>query len=127
MNPTEEEIESWKTAVYQEKPPEELLKLAHGFLANRYWTSEWHCKSIADVRSTFLIIGLLPKEALGYYVRNKITFFFEDFQKAGPRTVNGMPVFLSCKILNENELNQVREFMKKIKEKDQTILGEITF
>lgn len=123
---SEEKMESWKTAVYPEKSPEELLKLAHEFLANKHWTSEWHCKSLEDVKITFLIVGLLPKEALDYYERNDIAFFFEDFQKAGPRCVNGMPMFLSCQILNQNEFNQVRDFMKKIKEKDQTILEGVT-
>lgn len=46
----------------------------------------------------------------------KIDLIFESMDKAGPRTINGMPIFMSFQTLDKEETKKVFEYYKKIKD-----------
>lgn len=48
---------------------------------------------------------------------NKIGMLYEEFNKAGPRSINGYPMFLSCKIVSIEDTKKFYDMYVKYEEK----------
>lgn len=96
------------------KTDEELKKIARDMQDGLIF-SDRHCKTLDELRSSFLILALLEPEAMKKMEEDKIDFVYEYFDKAGPRSVNGRPIFLSCHCLDETESKRMFEFHDQMK------------
>lgn len=78
----------------RQKSDEELRQLCIDIYGGLVFTDR-HCNSPQDVGMVFMPIGLggLTAEA-------EPEMIYEYLDKAGPRSVNGMPMFMSANILN---------------------------
>ena len=94
-------------------PEPDLKRLAIGMAQGTVFTS-LHLPPVTDeetmrehaqlVRSIFMPIGL---GGLGDIDIKTLGFFWERFDKAGPRSVNGYPVFFSVNLVNAEQAKWV--------------------
>ena len=94
------------------KTDDELKKVAQD-MRDGLLFSDRHCKDMYELKSSFLIIALMDEEQIKKLETDKIDFIYEYYQNAGPRSVNGRPIFLSCGLLNEEESKRMFEFYEK--------------
>lgn len=72
----------------------------------------------------FLPLAFMDKEASQKIVEGKPGMFYEYLSKAGPRSINGMPTFLSMQSLNEEDAEKVWEKVHKLDAAISEALGE---
>lgn len=91
-----DEIPEWLPRI---KTDGELKQLAvdvyHGHVF-----CDWMCKSDKDIRMVFMITAFMDEEQIKDFLAKQPSMIFEYMDKAGPRTVNGMPGFFSMQHLN---------------------------
>jgi hypothetical protein len=66
--------------------------------------------------TVFMPLAFMDKKALKSMQREKVDFIYEYLDKAGPRAINGMPMFFSCHILTQPETKKMFEYYNKFKE-----------
>lgn len=97
------------TYEYKNKTDEELKQIALDIIKGNIFGS--HCLSdLTDAPSVFMALNFLSKEDLDGMQKANIIFFYEYLDKAGPRSVNGMPMFYSCNMLNLEDYNKLAEY-----------------
>lgn len=96
------------------KTDDELKQVAKDLVDGKIFTDR-HCKSLEELRSSFLIIALMDEHAIKGMEADKINFIYEYYDKAAPRSVNGRPIFLSCHCLDETESKRMFEFYEQMK------------
>lgn len=96
---------------------EELKKIASGILHNQIFTdrhiNEFEYHNILSM--IFMPIMFMGHDAHIAFAKAKPALFFEYYDKANPRGVNGYPVFMSFSWLSAEQFAKVQEYMKKIK------------
>lgn len=100
---------------------EELQQIAKDLLDNKIF-SDRHCKNEEEVMMCFPILTFLEEKTIEGMLRDKIDFIFEYYEKAAPRTINGMPMFFSCHVLSKKETKEMFEYyeaMKKFREEGE--------
>lgn len=58
------------------------------------------------------------------YVKS-IGALWEYYEKAMPRSVNGLPIFMSCKLLHIDDMKVLMTTLSKLKQKEDEVLSEI--
>jgi hypothetical protein len=97
---------------------EELKQVAKDLWAGRIF-SDRNIPSGSDphiVMSVFMPFALMDKKTLESMQREKVDFIYEYLDKAAPMAVNGMPTFMSCRILTKPETKKMFEYYNKFKE-----------
>ena len=98
------------------KTKEELkqiaIDLADGKIFSDRHIREGDSKSIGTVFMP-LILGAFGDMTEEEQKAGKVTFIYEYLDKAGPRSINGMPCFFSCQILNREETELMFELHEK--------------
>lgn len=107
--------ETQELTPYIPKTEEELRQLAIDIQAGRIFTSQ-HCKNPMDLRLVFMAAALSGPDYFEWLKENEIAIFYEEMAKAGPRSVNGMPMFLSHNHLTTGEWATVLEKINRIEE-----------
>lgn len=64
----------------------------------------------------FLPLALIGKELSDELNENPPGMIYEYIDKAGPRAVNGMPMFMSLKMVSIDDAKKIFDFYHKIKE-----------
>lgn len=101
------------------KTDEELKQLAKDLYKGEIFTD----RQINDsrlLRSVFIPLSLFDEEQAAQFrttVENgKVNLLYERINKAGPRSINGMPIFMSFQTLDTEETKKLFEYYQKIKE-----------
>lgn len=108
------------------EPPEihrmtddKLKEFVLGLCDGKVFTSE-HCNSPDDIRRVFMVVGLgglsnIPQEQL-----QNVGILWEWLDKAGPRSINGMPMFLSVRLMHKEDwARAVVAYKKEMDRRDQ--------
>ena len=101
------------------KTDKELRELAIGIRAGAVFTDKAiHEGEMNFLPSIFLPLGLMKDAEMQELKKNNPKMVYEYMSKAGERSVNGYPQFMSFKYLSEDEFRRfavqweaVREFM----------------
>ena len=100
----------------------ELNKLAHDLVANNVFTS-LQVQKHDPVEMVFMPLIFLDEEGRKQVM--EAGMIYEYYDKAGPRGFNGMPTFMSFRILNKEDtdyvLEKYKKFQKMIDEEIETI------
>lgn len=91
------------------KTDTELEQLAQDIVAGRVYSSYnegWH--------DSFMVLRFLDKEQLDELQRREIAFVYEYMDKAGPRSVNGQPVFFSVNYLTKEEYKRLHPRVQEV-------------
>lgn len=100
---------------YKPKTDEEIKELAKAIWAGQVFTS-MHLKNPEDTSRVFMILGLMSGEQIKSLQDERISFVYEYLDEAGPRSINGLPMFLSAKYLNVDDHQRVDVEYNKILE-----------
>jgi len=90
------------SSVYVSKTPAELEKLAQDIVGGRVFGS-WDIDDLGMVRMVFLPLAFVDKDFSDRMKAANIVHIYEYVDKAGPRSVNGMPIFMSMNLLDETD------------------------
>jgi len=63
----------------------------------------------------FLPLALMGSEQMEHLMASEPVVFYEYYSKAGPRGINGYPMFFSFRSLNRAELNKVCDVYDKLR------------
>ncbi len=94
---------------WTELTDEQLKQLAIDIHAGNVYT-DMHIQDMSDLPSVFtpIILGAFngeTKESL-----KELGMVYEYLDKAGPRSINGLPSFFSMKVLSIEQANKVKAF-----------------
>lgn len=105
------------------KSDSELKQLAADIYENKVFTDRHvPISSKTDLTMIFLLIALgafseMPKEEVG-----KIGLVYEYIEKAGPRSINGFPIFMSLNYISQEEASKVYEYHNEYKSLKESFL-----
>jgi hypothetical protein len=95
--------------VINDMPDEELRKLAVDYVENKIFTS-------TQIREEDLLPTIFMPVLFGLFSGwtkeelKEVGFLYEYLTEAGPRAVNGYPIFFSCRVINRNDAERFREY-----------------
>lgn len=103
------------------KTDEELKKIAKDLLAGHIFTDRHiNANDSRLLTSVFMPIMFFDKEQFDDFNNNlksgDINLIYEYLDKAGPRSINGMPMFMSFETLSKEETEKMFDYHKKIKD-----------
>lgn len=103
------------------KTDDELKQIAQDIYRDKIF-SQLHIERPEDVPTSFMVLRFVGPEIIDKIESGEIFFIYEYMDKAGPRCINGMPVFGSFKYLNKDDTekmlkyyNEIRNAVKQIK------------
>jgi hypothetical protein len=88
--------------VYIPKSDEELETLAWDIVGGKVFGS-WDVPEGESPQMCFLPMMLMSRKQIDEMKRHDIAQWYEYLSQAGPRGVNGMPMFMSVKLLNRQD------------------------
>ena len=68
------------------------------------------------VPSIFMVLALCGQKTIDFMLHYKISFVYEYLDKAGPRAINGYPIFFSIGMLNDKDTAKMFKYYEKLKE-----------
>lgn len=111
--------------VHTEQTDEELRHLAMHLVHGNIFGS-WDCPDTDILRMVFLTVGLYTTENLQELKDAGVHGFYEYMDKAGPRTINDYPMFLSVKFLSKNEMEKMSAYCDQLIKIEESFLeGEM--
>ena len=85
---------------YTSKTDAELETLAWDIIGGKVFGS-WDIKNPDMLRMSFMVLAFMEATHMDEIKQNDIAHVYEYMDKAGPRSVNGMPCFFSASYLNK--------------------------
>jgi hypothetical protein len=105
-------------------PPDELKQLAVDFKEGRVF-SDRHVTNPQDISMVFLVLLFMDKEDIDQLKQDNLGMIFEYISKAGPRAVNGMPMFTSARYLNRSDTKLLFEMVTKLETAEKEALAKL--
>lgn len=105
---------------YKPMTDEDIKKLADDIYKGLVFTDR-HIQNPDDVPRVFIPLVLLKKEQIEELNVRSIGMIYEYIDKAGPMSINGMPMFLSLRMLSQEDAKKVNEKYLLIKD----VIGKI--
>jgi hypothetical protein len=99
------------TATVRRLPEHELHQLARDYAENRVFIAGGEDP---DLPIVFMPLGLLGLAHVPEEAAKHIGALYEYVDKAGPRSVNGKPIFMSMHLLHEDDLPLLRAEVERI-------------
>lgn len=78
----------------RQRTDEELRQLCVDIFGGKVFTDR-HLNNPNDIGMVFMVVGLGGLDA-----ESEPAMIYEYLDQAGPRSVNGMPMFMSCNVMN---------------------------
>ena len=91
---------------------EEIRQFVLDFVAGKIFTD----RHVNDVDMLGMVFPVLALGGFGDVTEEEaanIGLIWEDINKAGPRSVNGMPMFLSCHLMHKDDFERARVAIDK--------------
>jgi hypothetical protein len=101
--------EEW---VYTAKTPEQIEALAWDINAGHVFGT-WSCPPDM-IRVCFMVLAFMEEKHLKNLKEQNIAHLYETMDKAGSRSVNGYPSFMSAQYINEDDMEKVITRLKEI-------------
>jgi len=113
----EEQAKQWPGNGPPDVGPEVLEEVYVGITTGTIFTDRDLPPDPASMRMVFMPMGLAHPPPLVYAV--EIGLIWEHLHKAGPRSVNGMPVFFSMNLMNKKDFAKIQPRLKAYFERQQ--------
>lgn len=94
---------------------EEIKKLAEDMYKGLIFTDR-NIQSNEEIQTVFMPLALMGEELVGKLRKNPPGMIYEYLSEAGPMSINGMPMFLSFKMVSIDDAKKVFDLYHKIKE-----------
>ena len=103
----------------------ELKQLAIDISENKvFGTFHMNKCEIANLSAVFMPVVFMTDEQRQESSDNNIVHFYEYYDKAGPRSVNGMPCFFSMCQINEDDWKKVVKHIKEYEVRVKSFLDK---
>lgn len=106
--------ESGRKTLLASLTEKEIADLANDMYRGMIFTDR-HVQRPEDVPSVFMPLIFMRKEFIEKLKANPPGMIYEYFSEAGPRSINGMPIFWSFRMINIEDTKKVIERYNKIK------------
>ena len=104
----------------------ELKQLSMDIIDNKVFGT-WNLKDPErELPMVFMVSIFFKEEQLKEMKEKEVVHLYEYYDKAGPRSVNGLPCFFSCYNINKNDWNEVVKYVKGYKRTKDKFLDEKT-
>lgn len=100
---------------YRPMADEEIKKLAEDMYKGLVFTDR-NIQPNEEVQTVFMPLALMGKELIDELRKNPPGMIYEYMDQAGPMSINGMPMFLSFKMVSIDDAKKVFDLYHKIKE-----------
>ena len=114
-----------KPQVYSSKSVSELKKIAHDIYVGKVFCNRQVEPSMFG--TVFMVWSLLDPMEKKKMIDSGMSMVYSDMQDAGPRSVNGYPIFWSMSVLNKQDDRKVDMYYKQIQEKMGQYKGEFIY
>lgn len=95
----------------------ELKQLAKDIVAGKVFHSGMLHESDSHIAgSIFMPLTFMTAKQMKALRKDNPGLIYEYMDKAGPRAINGYPIFTSCRMLNQKDLEKLREYIVKVQE-----------
>lgn len=102
----------------------ELKQLAIDISENKvFGTFHMSKNDMKYIQVVFIPLIAMTKDQRQKLVDNEVVHFYEYYNKAGPRSVNGMPCFFSMYNITKNDWIKTVKYIKQYKVKVQSFLS----
>ena len=103
----------------------ELKQLAIEISENKVFGT-FHIKDCTVDKTTMVFMPLLfmEDESKQELIDNEITHIYEYVEKAGPRSINGMPVFMSFRTISKTDWGKTCKYIKEYEIKVKSFLDK---
>jgi hypothetical protein len=102
---------------------EELKQVARDWVENRIFMST-QVKNPADIPMVFMVLAMADEELIDQYKKEDVVAFYEYYEKASPRSINGYPTFFSAHNLTRDEFEKVRTWALEAQQALEKVLGK---
>lgn len=111
----------------KDRTEEELKQIARDLFHGKILTTRHQAliDNPGDISHVFMPLLFLAPELRERFQKQSPAMIFEYLEKAGPRTLNGMPMFMSMQWLDKEEDEKVMEYYRKLKEAEKTAQGSV--
>lgn len=89
-------------SAYRPKTDDEITELAKRVYRNEVFVS-WMMSRPEDLSMVFMVLVFIDEAARNWLLENDIQFFYEAYDQALPRGVNGQPCFTSAHYLSRDD------------------------
>ena len=104
---------------------QELKQLAVDMVAGRvFGTFHMRSDEVQLAGSVFMALGLSSQEEREDMERRGVVYIYEYMAKAGPRSVNGLPMFMSHHEILKDEVEPLRQYVDDLLQKQDEFLNE---
>lgn len=107
---------------YTPKTDEELKQLAVDIVEGAVFSCLHHMRDMSDLQMVFMPIALGAFSECTEEELKDVGMIYEYLDKAGPRSINGMPSFFSFAFLNRADTHKVCEMADAYYSKRQEFL-----
>lgn len=76
-----------------------------------------------DLPLVFMPLALMNEKEHKAFVKEEPYFIYEYLDKAGPRSINGMPMFMSLRSLNKADSDRMFEFYEELKKQEEEFMA----
>jgi hypothetical protein len=101
---------------------EEVVKLARELVTNQVFMSDRIINPERMLHLVFMPLAFLKKKDIALFKKEGVAHFYEYNRLATPRSINGLPMFMSCHRINSTDYARVIEKEREMR----TALEEIT-
>lgn len=104
------------------RPDEELRQIGKDLYEGKIFTDR-HCREANEIPMVFMVLALTPPDQINELLEKlgENPMIFEYMDKAGPRSVNGLPTFLSMQTLSTEETEKVYNYYVKFMEAAESV------
>ena len=97
--------------------PEEIKELATDTFKEKVFFSTMLQEGQEHLlTSVFMPVMFMDNKQIKDVEEKNIVAFYEYFEKATPRSINGYPMFMSMHMINKEDLTEVQELIKKLQD-----------
>ena len=104
------------------KTEQELKQLAIDIVEGKVFGT-WNLKRMDEVKMVFMVAIGLDSDQSKKLIEDDVMHFYEYMDKAGPRSINGMPMFFSANYLTGAEFDILLPLIKQYKESKEAFLA----
>jgi hypothetical protein len=97
----------------KELTQQELVALARDFYGNLVY-SLWDIQDSSLVTSVFMILNFLDQETLDKWKDEPPGLIYEYLREAGPRSINGCPIFMSARFLTKGDADKLLKILQEM-------------
>lgn len=106
----------------KEHTDDELRKLASDIYNGHVFTDR-HVRHVSELRMVFMILIFMERNQVESTLED-VGLIYEYMSEAGPRSINGLPCFMSMRMLSKDDTDRLNVYHEQYKAMQEQFLGK---